>query len=94
MTEQPIEAAMRLARDKSAECYGHKLGRFETCGDQQASAECIRPGCNMGLTVDMAVPGYAYAILGAGVAYHCASPERPLRDLWTQLYPVEPLEAQ
>ena len=85
---------MRLARDKAAECYGHKLGRFETCGDLQASAECIRPGCNMGLTVDMMVPGYVYGIFGACATYHCASPERPLRDPWTQLYPVEPLEAQ
>ena len=83
---------MRLARDMAAECYGHKLGRFETCGDHQASADCIRPGCNMGLTVDMAVPGYAYAVLGSCVALPCASAERPLRDTLTALYPVEPLE--
>lgn len=85
---------MELARDVSACTFGHKLGPFDTCGEHGASADCVRPGCNMGLTVRTDEPGFACTIRGAAVVHHCASPERPLRDTLTLMYRAEPLEGK
>lgn len=97
MSEQwthTLEGAIELARDMAATVFGHKLSRFETCGEQGASAECVRPGCNMGLTVRTDEPGWAFTIRGMAAANHCASPERPLRDTLTLMYRADPLEGK
>jgi hypothetical protein len=93
-TEEKLEYAMGVAHGASGQVFGHKLGPFEMCGLTAASADCLRPGCNMGLTVDCDVPGFDFAVLGAAVAHHCASAERPLRDPLTLLYRVDPAEGQ
>jgi hypothetical protein len=52
-----------------ARLLGHLLGAVSVTR-AGASAECIRPGCNMGLTID---PDHRPAIHGAAVTYTCAA---------------------
>jgi hypothetical protein len=87
-----MEGGIDIARDVGELCFGHKMSRFETCGITRASAECVRPGCNMGLTVDTDAPGYDLAIIGSAASHHCASTERPLRNPATSLYFIDPPE--
>jgi hypothetical protein len=61
--------ALAYAED-CAFLLGHTLGGFEVT-PAGASAECIRPGCNLGLTID---PDHRPAIHGAAVTYTCAAP--------------------
>jgi hypothetical protein len=56
---------IRMAADR----LGHVLGPFRATTGTLASAECTRPGCNMGLSVDL--HGYPSAS-GAAVTYACA----------------------
>ena len=94
MPSQSLDEFFEMARDISETCFGHRIGRFETCGQHAASAECTRPGCNMGLTAQDDIEGYQFAVLGAAIVYHCASSERPLQDPLTLLYRADPLEGR
>ena len=53
----------------AAERLGHRLTPFAATSPTRASAECTRPGCNMGVSVDM--EDYPSAA-GAAVTYACA----------------------
>lgn len=85
---------MNVAREGAEWMLGHKLSPFETCGEFGASAECTRPGCNMGLTVRLDVPGWDLAVIGAAITHPCASAERPLQDPVTLMYRADPLEGR
>lgn len=85
---------MDIARDGAENVLGHKLSRFDSCGLFAASADCTRPGCNMGLTVRIDGPGWAYAVLGSAITYPCASPERALHDPAGLMYLANPPEGE
>lgn len=63
----PMDRLRMDARFMARE-LGHFLGLFDPCGERAASAECIHPGCNMGVSIHLDGP----VIDGAAVFYRCA----------------------
>lgn len=71
MAIQSLQDLFPVAHELARQ-LGHELGRFDQCGMHGASAECLRPGCNMGLTVrDDGGPDIPFTIIGSAAVHSC-----------------------
>lgn len=94
MAEQSTSFAQAVAIDIAEWQGGHKLGPLRASGTFGLSAECVRPGCNMGLTIVHGESPEQLVVIGAAARFHCASVERPLIDPVTLVYRPDPSEGK
>lgn len=94
MDEQTIQLAVASAIEVAEWQGGHKLGEMKRSGTFGLSAECVRPGCNMGLTIVSGETADEVILIGAAARFHCASTSRPLIDPVTLVYRPDPLEGK